>query len=495
MRVRLGLTIDELWTVLAVALPVLAAVIAPLSTVDLAYLVRAGELMLGSGALVATDPFTFSAAGQPWLNQQWGAELVVGAVYRVGGWASLALLRAILVGSIFWLVQRACRRAGAEPRTAALLTLAGFLVAAPALGLRAQLFGMLCFALVVVLLGERDRGAGTVWLTVPVVIVWVNVHGSFVLGPPLIAFAALEDLMAHRSRGRQVLRVAAVAAIATLVNPFGPGAWGYLLALGSNPWVTQLVTEWQPPSPRSADGLLFFGSAVAVAMLLARSRRAVPWLALAWFGALFALGLWTARGIAWWALGAPVMAASLISAWTAATRPTRRMPVNGLIGAVLAFAIAGLVVIPWLGAPRPPFASPGLLRDAPEAITRAVLAEADASDRIFAFQLWGSWFELAVPGVPVFVGFPGGAHSRKGVVRLPRGGCRQGGLVGDLGRLGRHHRRGQLRAARAGRTPGRRPVLEQRAQRRRGRGLRPPLKPSAPPERGRESRARGSPRG
>ncbi len=398
----LGLTIDELWTVLAVALPVLAAVIAPLSTVDLAYLVRTGELMLGSGTLVTTDPFTFSAAGQPWLNQQWGAELVLSAVFRVGGWPALALLRAILVGSIFWLVLRACRRAGAEPRTAAWLTLASFLVAAPALGLRAQLFGMLLFALVVALLGERDRSTGAVWLTVPIVIVWANVHGSFVLGPLLVGFIALEDLVAHRGRWRQVLAIAVVAAIATLVNPFGTGVWGYLLSLGSNPLVTQLITEWLPPSPRSVDGLLFFGSAGAVAVLMARGRRAVPWTSLLWLGGLFALGLWTARGIAWWALGAPVTAAVLVPKWPATRQAPRRAPLNGVLAAALAIVIIGLAALPWT-ATSSRLGSGGLLRDAPEGVTLALVERATPADRIFAYQPWGSWLEFAVPAAPVFV--------------------------------------------------------------------------------------------
>ena len=43
------MTRDRLWTLLAVLLPVLGATIAPMSTVDLAYLVRVGDLMRASG--------------------------------------------------------------------------------------------------------------------------------------------------------------------------------------------------------------------------------------------------------------------------------------------------------------------------------------------------------------------------------------------------------------------------------------------------------------
>jgi hypothetical protein len=150
----LRLTFGQLWTWLAVALPVLGAVIAPMSTVDLAYNVRAGQLMLGTRRLLETDPFTFSAAGQPWLDQQWGAQTVLAFGFGVVGWAGLAVIRALLVGLIFWMVQRSCRALGADRRTAAWLTLASFAVSLVALGLRPQLLGMVLFAAVSLLLIE-----------------------------------------------------------------------------------------------------------------------------------------------------------------------------------------------------------------------------------------------------------------------------------------------------------------------------------------------------
>src|SRR5438045_92167 len=74
----LRLTFGQLWSCLAVGLPVLGAVVAPMSTVDLAYNVRAGQLMLETRRLLETDPFTFSAAGQVWVDQQWGAQIILG---------------------------------------------------------------------------------------------------------------------------------------------------------------------------------------------------------------------------------------------------------------------------------------------------------------------------------------------------------------------------------------------------------------------------------
>ena len=90
------MTLGRLWAFLAVGLPVLAALIANLSAVDLAYHLRAGEMFLDTGRIPTTDTFTFTASGATWLNQQWGAQAILAVVYRLFGWTGLTLLRAAL---------------------------------------------------------------------------------------------------------------------------------------------------------------------------------------------------------------------------------------------------------------------------------------------------------------------------------------------------------------------------------------------------------------
>src|SRR5438309_1652423 len=86
------LTLPRLWAICAVAIPVLGALATTLGMVDLGYLVRTGQTMLSSGHLVTTDSMSFTAAGTHWVNQQWGAEVILALVYRAGGLAALAIL-------------------------------------------------------------------------------------------------------------------------------------------------------------------------------------------------------------------------------------------------------------------------------------------------------------------------------------------------------------------------------------------------------------------
>ena len=59
------MTLSRLWAFLAVGLPVLAALLANLSSVDLAYHLRAGQMILDTGRIPTTDTWTFTAAESP----------------------------------------------------------------------------------------------------------------------------------------------------------------------------------------------------------------------------------------------------------------------------------------------------------------------------------------------------------------------------------------------------------------------------------------------
>ncbi len=393
------MTFGRLWAFLAIALPVLASLVVSLPSVDLAYHLRAGGLTLDTGLIPTIDTFTFTAAGQPWLNQQWGAQLVLAAVHRAAGWAGLAILRAALVGAIVGLVYLACRRHGVNRRVAAWLTLAAFSLASVSLGLRPQLFGLVLFAATLLVLAERRQHPGLLWLLPLVVVAWANVHGSFFLGPVLIGLAWLQGLHDGNPGATRTFLVGVVAAVAALANPFGPAVWLYATGLTTNPLVTERITEWQPTTLRSVPGIAFFVSALLLAAFLARRGRTTSWPALLAFAAFFLIGAWAVRGIAWWALGTAVTVAELVGAERGrATLEAleRRRPLNTVLAAVL--VLAGIALLPvWrpidaqLGAPA------GVVANAPPGLTAAVAGVVRPGDHLFLPQPWGSWFEFATP--------------------------------------------------------------------------------------------------
>ena len=393
------LSFDRLWIFLAVALPALAALIVPLPAVDLAYQVRTGDLILASRSIPAVDAYTFTAAGTPWTDQQWLAQVLLALGYRLGGWELLAVARAGLVSSTFGLVLAAAVARGAPIRVASILSLLSFVLAAPALALRPQLFGIAIFAGLLFLVADRRRHPRRLWIAPLLIVLWANVHGSVVLAPVLLAYAWLEDVVEDRDQQRS-LAVLVVGSLATLVNPFGVGVWSYALGVGTNPQITGRVAEWQHTSPLSVPGLLFYGSVVAVAGLLIARRRLVTWPSLLWVGFLLVLGVWTVRALAWWPLGVVPVVASLLPGGTAERRPAPNL-VNALVAAAVVVAL--VAALPWWRPTDPLTGRVGLLTYAPSQLAATLREEAPPNARVFAPQTWASWFEWAAPDGLVFV--------------------------------------------------------------------------------------------
>src|SRR5262245_15007877 len=262
-------------------LPVLASLIAAMSAVDLAYQLRVGASILAGGGIPSSDAWTFTVPGRPWLDQQWGAQVILATVFQVAGWTGLAVLRAALVGLTFGVLARMLRGLGLPVRDASLLSLLSFVVAAPALALRPQLFGVVLFAITLAILVGRARHPRRLWLIPVIVAAWANLHGSFPLGLVLVGIFWLDSVARSRSIGGRepvgLATIGAVALAATLVNPLGVDVWRYVLQLTRDPTVSTLVSEWRPPSPLDPAGAIFYASLVAVVVGVAHRLRTDRW--------------------------------------------------------------------------------------------------------------------------------------------------------------------------------------------------------------------------
>lgn len=398
------LTFPQLLAFVAVALPILAALRFAFSTIDLAYLIRAGETMIGTGEIAGRDSFTFTVAGHEWLNQQWGAEIVFALLYRAAGWEALAIARATLVGAVFCLEYAACRAAGAGRRAAAWLTLGAFIVTIDGLTIRPQLLGLAFFALTLWLVAGRRHRPRRLWLLPFVVMVWANMHGSFILAPSLLLLTWLEDRRSDPEGARRVLLAAAACVAAAMVNPYGAGVWAYVVNLTTDPSIREFIQEWQSTRPASLIGASFYLSAVAVAALALKRRHLLPWPRILALVVFLGLGIQAVRGVLWWGLAAPVLIADLFPERDRSR--DERSTLNTVLAAVLVLLLIPLS--PWF---RPRFAddansfqaTDGMLLNAPTGLSDAVRDGTRPGARLFVAQIWASWFELELPGRPVFV--------------------------------------------------------------------------------------------
>lgn len=389
--------IDRAWALLPALLPPIHALSSGLSMPDLAYQIRLGQLMRSTGSIPTVDTFTFTMTGQEWIDQQWIGQLVLEGVYRLGGWAGLGVLHAVLIGLTFWIVAAAGRAAGASARTSCLLAIGAYVVAAPNLAMRPQLLALPLFATACLLVAGRTRHPQRLWTVPLLAIVVANLHGSFVLFPLLLALAWLDDVLEKRPGRRHVLVVAGVTLLTTLLNPRGIEIWRYAYELSTNRVIRERITEWAPTTMADAAGWLMVSSALAIAIYTSRRARPVPWGVVITLSVFFMMAMASQRAILWWSVVFPWLVAGSLQP-TAVNRTEHR---SSVVPALVIVAIPALVIVALL-----PWWRPGAyedeLRYAPHGITEAA-ARLPAGSRILAYQPWGSWFEFALPDLPVFV--------------------------------------------------------------------------------------------
>lgn len=225
-----------------------------------------GRYVWDHRALPDVDVFTFTAHGAPWVNVSWLADLLLYAIHSVGGVAALGALTTALVCGSYAAAAWAGHRAGRSILYIPAATLAlglhwGRFV------LRPFLISSLLSAVVVGLI-ERDRrryarGASSpgvaLWALVPLAWFWSCSHGAFVMVYGLVGAYGLEVLLQHRPASdaddatriawrRRIVGLALVGAscvIATLVQPYGFGAFGRIgEMMGSQVW-RSTIGEWQ----------------------------------------------------------------------------------------------------------------------------------------------------------------------------------------------------------------------------------------------------------
>lgn len=370
---------------------------------DLWWHLAGGRWAVTHRAVPLADPFSFTAAGRPWLNDAWLSDLVLYGWTRAFGLHALAWWKwGMVVGTfllLLWTLGRLCERDGAAPYLACLLALA---VTAPFLDMRPQLFSFLGFVAVLALTVGRPRPS---WGLPLVFLAWVNLHAGVLFGLLALPVLLLPALAAgDAALRRRALLVIALAAAACLVNPSGIAVFTRPLRYAFDPGSPfRSIGEWQPPfrpgGLRSAYYPLGIGAfvlaALAVLAAAARRRPALPpwiWNGLALGGVTLAMSLRSRRFIPLFAIALTLVVAPVLHRVLAPLRA--RLPAGALPAAV---ALLGLA---WLAPyPQASYAFHYLTAEDSFPIATGDFIEANAlAGDVFAYYNWGGYLHWRTAG-------------------------------------------------------------------------------------------------
>ena len=347
-------TIDHLWLAVPIALTAGFGFLLKLRLIDFWWHLKAGAIIANTRSIPKTDLFSFTAYGHPFILQNWLVELIYYATYRAGGLALIVALNAMLLVAALLPVYYLCRRATDHLKLSVVSALLPAVLLLYFGSVRSQVFSFALFsAFYWVLSAYRTRQRDLLWTLPVMMILWVNLHGAFVLGLVLIglflgcelarrlAYGDRPDTLYPKELGRLGLFLV-LTVIATLVNPETYRLYAYIRAVATNPASQALVLEWQPPRINELAGIiLFYGPFFITVLVLLGAGRKPEFVDLALVVAFSILGLSAVRNGVWFALiAAPIVA-----------RYSPTIDFSAIILALQRFR-AGKAVLSWLARRR-----------------------------------------------------------------------------------------------------------------------------------------------
>jgi hypothetical protein len=317
----LPVRIEHIWIALPVVLVLCFGFLLKLRLVDFWWHLKIGEIIVSTRTLPRTDLFSFTAAGNPFILQNWLVEIVYYLVYRVGGLSTLVALNSVLLVSALIPVYHLCRRATSHLRVSVLAALI------PAISLlyfgsvRTQVFSFVLFSVYYwVLTQYRNKRRDVVWVLPLLMVVWVNLHGAFILGIGLVViFLVVEAVnrVVNGERpdtltGRDLAKlgvVLVIAAIATLANPETYRLFEYVRAVADAAAQYQ-VLEWEPPRIGQLEGIaLFFGPFFITLLTLLFTKERADLIDIVLFMIFSIFGMMSLRNGVWFSIiVAPMLA-------------------------------------------------------------------------------------------------------------------------------------------------------------------------------------------
>jgi hypothetical protein len=384
---------------------------------------KIGELIFQTRTIPDSNIFAWSIpVDASFTYGAWLAELLFYGLYRVGGFDLVVFMRNILVLFAFLLLgYEISKRTGSSQLAALAVFLAGFM-SVNNLILRTQVWAFLPFVIFYILLSRHAAGkihSKYQYLLAPVMVFWVNAHGTFILGLVLTwsAFGVLtlQQFSQHRFKLSEyrlagLFFPALLITAAVFINPQTTGIIQYVQGMMTDPSSQLLIVEWQTPEIGNIAGFFFYSSILLLLLLFAFTSYRPNLLSMIWI-VLFLYLAWSGvRYVVWYGLVAmPVLAEGLST--IIKSRITEKRLIN--TGLVVIFAIPLLLVQPWL-IERVPLSDSywdivhknipeGVLINTGTPVGAVEYLKTNPGGRLFNEMGYGSYLIWAMPELGVFI--------------------------------------------------------------------------------------------
>jgi hypothetical protein len=212
--------------------------------------IRFGQDIWEQGWVHATDPFSYTAEGQPWINHEWLMEVLFYLIYHTFDSTGLLFFKAFLGIFIVHLLSSIYFARTANITVYLVLFALIIPVMAPGFMTRPHLATFFFLTLLVYVLQKFFDGNHRIIKWTPLImLLWVNSHGGVVAGLGIFGMiTAVEVIRYYRTgkgRGILLLKYFLLSGLAVLINPYGYNLWLFFIhSLG----MPRSISEWGPVS-------------------------------------------------------------------------------------------------------------------------------------------------------------------------------------------------------------------------------------------------------
>jgi hypothetical protein len=408
------LTIERTAAIILFALLFALAARIPVDT-DTWWHIRSGEYTLTRGIIYA-DPFSFTKAGEPWINHSWGAQIILFAIWQLAGNFGLAVYTATLATAGMWFVYRV---SSGNVYLKAFAVVIGAATAAVFWSPRPQMLSFLLSAVILYLLYLHKReNLDRLWYIPPIMAVWSNLHAGFSIGFILLLGSIGGELAGNIFNPggqhvvpwtgvRKMILVTVISAAAIVINPYGLNMLAVpfqTIGIGA---LQNFIQEWNSPNFHERQTWPFVILLLGLLGAVGASKRRLDWTDFVLCAGTAFMGLMAGRNLAVFAVVAtPVLTYHLSDVLTErgwVIRPVRQVtPLMAGLNTIL----VGLVIIGSL------FRVLLVLniktvneaqRQFLPVVAAAYLKETNLPGPMFNSYNWGGYLMFALPDMPVFV--------------------------------------------------------------------------------------------
>ena len=232
-------------------------------TYDVWWHLATGKLIWTKG-IPHTDPFSYTFSGKPWIDAMWLFQVITYKAYETAGYAGVVSLKIFILALTFLFLWLAFRVSGADHFVSLTFLFLVLIGSSYRFMCRPHICGFLFITIFWwrLLIFKKNKTLKSLWPVFLSFIIWVNSHGSFIIGFILVGIFFLEEILKCREKTikeafqekyfRNLFITLLILSILTLINPYGINLLKFVLFShqGNNSEALSYIGEWQPTNIR-----------------------------------------------------------------------------------------------------------------------------------------------------------------------------------------------------------------------------------------------------